>query len=65
MCPVCIARAAVMVAGAASSGGILAVCVGTLKKLFTFSDPDRIRKGERTWQQARRKKMDTTKGLLR
>ena len=30
MCPVCIASTAVIVAGAGSAGGILAVCIGTL-----------------------------------
>ena len=34
MCPVCIANAAVMVAGAGSAGGILAVCIGKFSKLF-------------------------------
>jgi hypothetical protein len=34
MCPACIASAAVMAAGAGSTGGILAVCVGTFKRLF-------------------------------
>ena len=34
MCPVCIASAAVMVAGAGSTGGILAVCIGKFRKFF-------------------------------
>jgi hypothetical protein len=34
MCPACIASTAVMVAGAGSSGGILALCIGKLRKLF-------------------------------
>jgi hypothetical protein len=34
MCPACIASAAVLVAGAGSTGGILAVCIGKFKKLF-------------------------------
>ena len=34
MCPVCIASTAVMVAGAGSTGGILAVCIGKFKKFF-------------------------------
>jgi hypothetical protein len=34
MCPVCIASTAVMVAGAGSTGGILAVCIGKLRKVF-------------------------------
>jgi hypothetical protein len=34
MCPACIASTAVMVAGAGSTGGILAVYIGKLRKLF-------------------------------
>jgi hypothetical protein len=34
MCPECIANAAVMVAGAGSAGGILAVCTGRFRKFF-------------------------------
>ena len=34
MCPVCIANAAAVVAGAGSTGGILAVCVGRFRKYF-------------------------------
>jgi hypothetical protein len=34
ICPVCIANAAAVVAGAGSSGGVLAVCIGKLGKLF-------------------------------
>jgi hypothetical protein len=32
MCPACIAGAAVMAAGAGSTGGILAVCVGKFRE---------------------------------
>jgi hypothetical protein len=35
MCPVCIASTAAMVAGAGSAGGILAVCIGKFRKLFS------------------------------
>jgi hypothetical protein len=35
MCPVCIANAAEMAAGAGSTGGVLAECIGKLKKFFT------------------------------
>jgi hypothetical protein len=38
MCPACIASAAVMVAGAGSTGGILAVCVDKFKKIFGAND---------------------------
>jgi len=34
MCPTCIESAAVMVAGAASTGGILAVCIGKVRRFF-------------------------------
>ena len=34
MCPGCIAGTAVMVAGAGSTGGILAVCIGKFRKFF-------------------------------
>jgi hypothetical protein len=34
MCPACIATTAAMVAGAGSTGGILAVYIGKFRKLF-------------------------------
>jgi hypothetical protein len=34
MCPACIASAAAILAGAGSSGGILAVCIARFRKLF-------------------------------
>jgi hypothetical protein len=34
MCPVCIVNTAAMVAGAGSTGGVLAVCIGKLRSLF-------------------------------
>ena len=34
MCPACIASTAVMVAGAGSMGGILAVCIGKFRTHF-------------------------------
>jgi len=34
MCPACIASTAAIVAGAGSTGGIVAVCLATLRKLF-------------------------------
>jgi hypothetical protein len=37
MCPVCIASAAVMAAGAGSTGGILAVCIDKFRKVFRAS----------------------------
>jgi len=32
MCPTCIADAAVMAAGPAAAGGILALCIGSFKR---------------------------------
>ncbi len=37
MCPACVESAAVMIAGAGSMGGILAVCIGKFRKLFQTS----------------------------
>jgi len=37
MCPVCIANAAVMVAGAVPTGGFLAVCIGKFRKFLRAS----------------------------
>jgi hypothetical protein len=37
MCPACIASTAVMVAGAGSTGGILALCIGKFRKFFRAS----------------------------
>jgi hypothetical protein len=39
MCPACIASTAVMLAGAGSTGGILAVCIGKLRKFFRANRP--------------------------
>ncbi len=37
MCPACIEGTVVMVAGVASTGGILAVCIGKFRKFFYAS----------------------------
>ena len=37
MCPACIENTALMVAGAGSMGGVLAVCIGKFRKFFTAS----------------------------
>jgi hypothetical protein len=34
MCPACIATTAAMVAGAGSTGGVLAVCIGRFRNIF-------------------------------
>jgi hypothetical protein len=38
MCPACIESTVVMVAGAGSTAGILAVCIGEFRKLFRASN---------------------------
>ena len=47
MCPACIASVAVMAAGAGSTGGILAVCVGKFRKFFKANGLGRIKKIEK------------------
>jgi hypothetical protein len=37
MCPACIESTALMVAGAVSTGGFLAVCIRKFRKLFRVS----------------------------
>jgi len=61
MCPACIASAAVVVAGAGSTGGILAVCIGKLRKVFKANGfgPFHKNKGEITWQQKRKERLST------
>ena len=44
MCPACIASAAAVVAGTGATGGILAVCVGKLRKLFRANPLSLLRK---------------------
>jgi hypothetical protein len=44
MCPACIASAAMMAAGAVSTGGILAVCIGKFRKVFTANGPGLFQK---------------------
>jgi hypothetical protein len=61
MCPVCIASSAAMIAGAGSTGGILAVCLLKFRKAFkltrslTFQKNDRNNDEElcfRDWEAA-------------
>src|SRR5258708_920148 len=47
MCPACIASAAVMAAGAGSTGGILAVCVGKFRNIFRTNALACFRKSRR------------------
>ena len=44
MCPTCIASTAVMVAGAGSTGGILAAYIGKFRKLFRANRLDLFQK---------------------
>jgi hypothetical protein len=44
MCPTCIANAAAIVAGAGSTGGVLAVCIGELNKFFAAASPGAFQK---------------------
>jgi hypothetical protein len=44
MCPACIASAAVVAAGAGSTGGILALCIGKIRKVFRPSGRGLIQK---------------------
>jgi hypothetical protein len=46
MCPACIANTALMVAGAGSGGGILALFIGKLRKVFGANRPSLIQKAK-------------------
>lgn len=48
MCPLCIASTAAMVAGAGSSGGILALCIGKFRTLFRANRFGQSRKARET-----------------
>src|SRR5258705_12447273 len=54
MCPACIVSAAVMAAGAGSTGGILAVCIGKFRNFFRTN-------GLACFRKSRRNKMATSK----
>jgi hypothetical protein len=47
MCPACIENAAVIVAGAASTGGILAVCIGKVRNIFRMSGHELFQRKEK------------------
>jgi hypothetical protein len=64
MCPVCIATTAVMVAGAGSTGGFLALCSTKFRKFFRASFRSvSAKKGEPRWQQATRETRNTGMGI--
>ena len=44
MCPACIENTALMVAGAGSMGGVLALYIGKVRKLFRASSLNPFRK---------------------
>jgi hypothetical protein len=46
MCPVCVASTVAVVAGAGSTGGILAVCIGRLRKVFKVNRPGLFQKAK-------------------
>jgi hypothetical protein len=60
MCPACVESAAVVAAGAVSTGGILAVCIGKFTKFFDMRDFvllqkkfQKTKEGVITWQPAK------------
>jgi hypothetical protein len=65
MCPACIASAAAMAAGAGSTGGMLAMCIGKFKKFFKVNSFGLLQKTKEKsrWQRARRETLSTGKGL--
>lgn len=46
MCPVCIASTAAIVAGAGSTGGILAVCIAKFRRFFSLNRLGLIQKAK-------------------
>jgi len=66
MCPACSANIAVVIAGAASTGGILAVRIGKFRKFFRTSGFALFQKTkEMIWQQAKRETRSARKGMSR
>jgi hypothetical protein len=60
MCPACISTLAVMVAGAVSSGGVLAVVVSKFREMSGMSDPnssvEQENQKEEIWEKQRTSK---------
>jgi hypothetical protein len=65
MCPTCIASTAVIVAGAGSTGGILAACIGKFRKFFRAIALGLFQKGEMIWQLAARQTSSRGKEMSR
>jgi hypothetical protein len=51
MCPACIASAAVMAAGAGSTGGILAVYIGKFRNFFSANGLSLFHKIKDKWKE--------------
>lgn len=62
MCPACITSTAAMVAGAGSTGGILAVCIAKFRKFVRANRLFQKTKGELRWQQTKKRTSNTEKG---
>jgi hypothetical protein len=54
MCPACIASTVVMIAGAGSTGGVLALWIVKFRNAFRLNRLNLFRRGEKRWQQAKR-----------
>ncbi len=67
MCPACIENTVVMVAGVASTGGVLAICISKFKGLFRVSCFGLLqkRKEKLRWRQLNLEINNTEKGLSR
>lgn len=67
MCPVCIASTAAVVAGAGSTGGILAVCIAKFRRFFSLNrlGPLQKSKGEIKWQPTKKALSNVARGTSR
>ena len=65
MCPACIAGAAAMAAGAGSTGGILAVCIGKFRKFLKAKGFSLFQqnKEKSAWQHEMRETLNNGKGI--
>jgi hypothetical protein len=65
MCPACIAGAAAMAAGAGSTGGILAVCIGKFRKFFKANGFGLFQKNKEKlrWQHLKRATLSNGKWI--
>lgn len=67
MCPACVESIALIVAGAGSAGGILALCIGKFRKLIRANRLGLFQKTREKlrWQPAKRETRNTAKGISR